>query len=56
MCEVKERRVARRLVRDEREGDWRLRSGRVVVSKVTFMAVGEEVERTSAVRAAFFMW
>jgi hypothetical protein len=39
-----------------READWRLRSGRVWVSKVALMAVGEEAERTSAFMAAFLMW
>ena len=39
-----------------READWRLRSGRVWVSKVALMAVGEEGERTSAFMAALLMW
>jgi hypothetical protein len=49
-------RVARRLERGGREADWRARSGREWVSKVVLMAVGEEFERTSALRAAFLMW
>ena len=36
-------------------GDWRLFSGRVLVSKATFTAVGEEAEETSARKAAFFI-
>jgi hypothetical protein len=49
-------RVARRLVRDGREADCMDRSGRVWVSKVTFIAVGEEEEGTSALKAVFLMW
>jgi hypothetical protein len=44
------------LVWEGREGDWSARSGRVPVSKVAFMAVGEEAERISALVAAFLMW
>jgi hypothetical protein len=39
-----------------REWDWRLFSGRAWVSKTVFIAVGEDAERTSAERAAFFTW
>ena len=49
-------RVEMRFVLEGREPDWRARSGRVWVSKITFMAVGEELDRTSALRAAFFTW
>jgi hypothetical protein len=38
-----------------RELDWRARSGRVRVSKVALIAVGEEVEVTSAEMAAVLM-
>ncbi len=48
-------RVAGRLLFEGREPDWRARSGRVWVSKVVFIAVGEAVERTSAETAAFLM-
>jgi len=49
-------RVARRLLFEGRDPDWRARSGKVWVSKVAFIAVGEVVERTSAETAAFLMW
>jgi hypothetical protein len=48
--------VAWRLLFEGREPDWGVRSGRVRVSKVVLMAVGEEAERTSAETAAFLMW
>jgi hypothetical protein len=52
---AKFRRVAGRLLFEGREPDWRARSGRVWVSKVAFIAVGEAVERTSALMAAILM-
>ncbi len=44
------------MVWDRREADCRERSGRMWVSKVNFIAVGEDEERTSALRAVFLMW
>ena len=39
-----------------RARDWRLFSGRLRVSKTIFIVVGEDAERISAEKAAFFMW
>ena len=43
---VKRSRVARRLLFEGRVDDWRVRSGRVLVSNVACIEVGEDVERT----------
>jgi hypothetical protein len=48
--------VARRFVWEGRVAAWRALSGRAWVSKVILIAVGEEAERTSALRATFLMW
>jgi hypothetical protein len=56
VCWAKVWTVARRLLREGRVADCRLRSGRVRVSKVMLMEVGDEVDRASARMATFLMW
>lgn len=48
-------RVALRLVFEGRVVDWRVRSGRVLVSKVVCMDVGFEAERTLVSRDLVLM-
>ena len=43
---VKRSRVERRLLFEGRVVDWRVRSGRILVSKVACIEVGEDVEST----------
>ena len=53
---VKRSRVARRLLFEGRVVDWRVRSGRIVVSKVACIEVGEDVERTLVTREWPLIW
>ena len=52
---VKRSRVARRLLFEGLVADWRVRSGRISVSKVAFMEVGEDVDRTVVCREWFLI-
>ena len=49
-------RVALRFVLEVRVVDWRVRSGRVVVSKVACTEVGADVERTLVFRDLALIW
>ena len=53
---VKCSRVALRFVLEVRVVDWRVRSGRVMVSKVACMEVGADAERTLVFRDLALMW
>jgi hypothetical protein len=53
---VKRSRVERRLLFEGRVVDWRVRSGRTLVSKVACIEVGEEVERTLVFRERPLIW
>ena len=53
---VKRSRVARRLLFEGRVVDWRVRSGRILVSKVACIEVGEDVEMTLVSREWPLIW
>ncbi|HET7477968.1 MAG TPA: hypothetical protein VFJ72_00490 [Rubrobacteraceae bacterium] len=48
--------MARRLDLDARLGDWRTRSGKVIVSKVAENDVGDEAETQAALNARVRIW
>ena len=53
---VKRLRVERRLLFEGRVVDWRARSGRILVSKVACIEVGEDVESTLVCREWTLIW